>query len=172
MGKHSSLGPIDPQFGGIPAHGVIEEFDRARGEILADPKCVPLWQPILAKYQPTLIGECQKAIEWSKEMAKDWLVSGMFQGQKRAESKAKDIVEELADHIITKSHARHFSAESAKKLGIKVEMLEKKGNEELQDLVLTVHHACIQTFSGTGAFKIIENQNGVAFVQVLAPVIG
>ena len=26
MGKHSSLGPIDPQMGGLPAHGVIEEF--------------------------------------------------------------------------------------------------------------------------------------------------
>ncbi len=29
MGKHSSLGPIDPQFRGIPAHGVVEEFQRA-----------------------------------------------------------------------------------------------------------------------------------------------
>jgi len=27
MGKHSSLGPIDPQFRGKPAHGVIEEFN-------------------------------------------------------------------------------------------------------------------------------------------------
>src|SRR3989339_268104 len=27
MGKHSSLGPIDPQFRGLPAHGVIEEFE-------------------------------------------------------------------------------------------------------------------------------------------------
>ena len=30
MGKQSSLGPIDPQLGGIPAHGVVEEFNRAR----------------------------------------------------------------------------------------------------------------------------------------------
>ena len=28
MGKHSSLGPIDPQFGGIAVHGVVEEFNR------------------------------------------------------------------------------------------------------------------------------------------------
>ena len=26
MGKHSSLGPIDPQYLGLPAHGVVEEF--------------------------------------------------------------------------------------------------------------------------------------------------
>jgi ClpP class serine protease len=29
MAKHSNLGPIDPQFGPYPAHGVIEEFRRA-----------------------------------------------------------------------------------------------------------------------------------------------
>ena len=37
MGKPSNLGPIDPQFNGIPAHGVIEEFKRAKEEIKADP---------------------------------------------------------------------------------------------------------------------------------------
>ena len=36
MGKHSSLGPIDPQLGGVPAHGVIEEFERAIKEIKDD----------------------------------------------------------------------------------------------------------------------------------------
>ncbi|MEI2760727.1 SDH family Clp fold serine proteinase [Methanothrix soehngenii] len=38
MGKQSSLGPIDPQFKGIPAHGVVEEFIRAHTEIRADPE--------------------------------------------------------------------------------------------------------------------------------------
>ena len=37
MGKQSSLGPVDPQFNGIPAHGVIEEFRRAYEEIRVDP---------------------------------------------------------------------------------------------------------------------------------------
>ena len=27
MGRQSSLGPVDPQFNGIPAHGVLEEFN-------------------------------------------------------------------------------------------------------------------------------------------------
>jgi ClpP class serine protease len=36
MGKHSSLGPIDPQLLGLPAHGIIEEFERARREIRRD----------------------------------------------------------------------------------------------------------------------------------------
>ena len=34
----------------------------------------------------------------------------------------------------------------------------------LQDLVLTVHHAYMHTFSTTPAIKIIENHNGKAMV--------
>jgi ClpP class serine protease len=36
MGKHSNLGPIDPQLSGIPAHGVLAEFKRALEEIKLD----------------------------------------------------------------------------------------------------------------------------------------
>nr|WP_268257786.1 hypothetical protein [Thermoanaerobacterium xylanolyticum] len=28
MGKHSSLGPIDPQYSGLPTYGVIEEVEK------------------------------------------------------------------------------------------------------------------------------------------------
>ena len=33
--------------------------------------------------------------------------------------------------------------------------------------MLTVHHACIQTLNATPAVKIIENHNGVAFIQTI-----
>ncbi|MFN0135528.1 MAG: SDH family Clp fold serine proteinase [Phycisphaerae bacterium] len=171
MGKHSSLGPIDPQIGGIPAHGVIEEFERAKREVQSSPGTIPIWQPIIAKYHPTLIGECEKSIKWSKEMVKEWLITGMFAGEADATTKVDRIIEELADHAITLSHARHIAVKKAHDLGIKVMMLEAPQNKDLQDAVLTVHHACIQTLSGTGAFKIIENQNGVGFLQVLAPAV-
>ena len=62
MGKESSLGPVDPQIGGMPAHGVVEEFKRAHAEVKADASKIPIWQPIIAKYNPTFIGECEKAV--------------------------------------------------------------------------------------------------------------
>lgn len=68
MGKHSSLGPIDPQVAGVAAHGIVEEFGRAATEIQNDESKVHVWAPILAKYTPTLVGECEKAIAWSFEM--------------------------------------------------------------------------------------------------------
>ena len=163
MGKHSNLGPIDPQLGGLAAHGIMEEFERAKKEITATPILAHVWQPILAKYSPTLIGECEKAILWSKEMTKEWLISGMFEGEADAQTKADRIIAELSDHILTKSHARHISMKRAIELGIKVKPLED--DQKLQEAVLSVHHACIHTLTSTPAIKIIENQNGVAFIQ-------
>ena len=46
---------------------------------------------------------------------------------------------------------------------LKVAALE--ADNTLQEAALTVHHACIQTLAGTNAIKLIENHNGVAFVQ-------
>lgn len=164
MGKHSSLGPIDPQFRGVPAHGVVEEFQRAYEEIKQDQIKIAVWQPILAKYQPTLIGECEKAMKWSHEMTKEWLVTGMLAGDGEADAKAEAILKEISDHALTKSHARHLSADKCRNIGLKVARLED--SQEFQEGVLSVHHACIHTLSSTGAYKIIENHLGVAFIQI------
>lgn len=162
MGKESSLGPVDPQIGGIPAHGVIEEFTRAHAEVKADASKIPIWQPIIAKYNPTLIGECEKAVKWADEMVKEWLKTGMFKGLKTREQKANKIAKELGDHALTKNHARHLSMARCKEIGLKIYPLEK--DSVLQDLVLSIHHMCIHTLSATGAYKLIENHNGTAFI--------
>lgn len=163
MGKQSNLGPIDPQFNGISTYGVIEEFERAINEISADPKKIPIWQVIVSKYHPTFIGDCEKAIEWSTELVKSWLETNMFEGDPGAENKAMHIVNSLTDHKKTKSHSRHISYEECQRLGLNVSKLED--NNSFQDLVLTVHHAYMQTFASSSAIKIIENHLGIAMIQ-------
>ena len=166
MGKHSSLGPIDPQMdAGIAAHGVLEEFERAYREIKADQIKGALWQPIIAKYPPTLIGECEKAVAWANEMVCEWLANGMLAHKKEAKTMAAEIVKQLADHTLTKSHGRHISAKDCSRIGLNVEMLESKGGDELQDAVLSVHHACMLTLIETDVAKIIENHDGVGILQ-------
>lgn len=167
MGKHSSLGPVDPQVNGIAAHGIVEEFERARSEIAADASAIPLWQPIIAKYPPTFVGECQKAIRWADEVVTKWLEQGMFANAKDPAKAAKTVMSELANHALTLSHERHISASKAKSLGLTIEMLED--DSELQERVLTVHHACTLTLGETPAFKIIENQNGVSYITAVNP---
>lgn len=163
MGKHSNLGPVDPQIFGLPAHAIVEEFERAKEEVAADPKSIPIWQPIIAKYTPTMIGEAEKAIDWAQEIVKDWLMTGMFEGDSKAEKKADKVLEQLGDPAISKSHDRHISYERAKAMGLNVTPLEK--DQELQEAVLTVHHACILTLAQTSITKLIENHNGVSHIS-------
>ncbi len=110
MGKHSDLWAYRPTvFWWDPGPGVVEELQRAYTEIKADQLKAAVWQPIIAKYQPTLIGECEKAIQWANEMVREWLLSGMLAGKENAEQTATTILNELGDHALTKSHARHLS---------------------------------------------------------------
>lgn len=163
MGKQSSIGPIDPQFGGIPAHGVIEEFERAIESVKLDPKSTPIWQTIVSKYHPTFLQECEHAIQMSTEVVTDWLSTGMFEGDSDAGIKVDRIVASLNNHSDTKTHERHFHIEDAIKLGLKVKALEEDQN--LQDLILTVHHAYMHTLANSQAIKVIENHLGNAVIQ-------
>lgn len=163
MGNHSSLGPIDPQYGGIPAHALVEEFKRAISEIKADPAMIPVWQPIIAKYRPTLVGECEKVIKWSNTVVEEWLRRNMLKDDPEVEIKILSIMKELGDHSINLAHNRHLSSEKCNTIGLKIRNLES--DQKLQEAVLSVHHSYIHTIGSTAAFKIIENQNGVALVQ-------
>ena len=93
----------------------------------------------------------------------------MFETDKQADEKIEIIVQELTNHALTLSHARHLSAEKCSDLGMKIEKLED--NPKLQDAVLNVHHTCMLTFSATPAIKIIENHNGTAFIKMISQMI-
>jgi len=157
MGEQSSLGPIDPVIRGIPAQGVIQEFSRAKQEMLDDPRCVRVWQPILSQYTPTLIGECEKAVKVTRSIAQDWLQRNMLKDERQEE--IKNVVHNLSEHEQSCMHNRHFNKKEAKDFGLKIESLEE--DNSFQDLVLTVHHAYMLTIEHTLVYKIVENQNGV-----------
>ncbi len=164
MGKQSNLGPIDPQYQGLPAHGIIEEFETARGEILGNPGNVALWQFILSKYSPTIVGECQKAITWSESVVADWLKYNMFAGDPEKDKKVEKIINELGSHKATFSHSRHIHTDVLKGLGLKIINMEV--DQELQDLILSVHHSTIISLTQTPCVKIIENQLGNSYIQI------
>ena len=46
MGKQSSIGPIDPQFGNRAAFAVLRDYQNAVIEIQKNPSSIPLWQTI------------------------------------------------------------------------------------------------------------------------------
>lgn len=164
MGKQSNLGPIDPQMNGMPAMGVLREFEQAIVEIKADPARIALWQMIIGKYHPSFLQQCQNAIEWSKTVVEEWLKTGMFAGDSKASTKAAHIVKELTNDDVMKNHSRHVHIEQCRKMELRIVDLED--DPRLQDLVLTIHHAYMQTIGeALQITKIVENHNGVALMS-------
>ncbi len=163
MTEHSNLGPIDPHLRGVPAYGVLEEFKRAYKECKKDPDKIPLWVSIIGQYRPTFLGQCEKAIEWSNKFVQDQLEEIMFAGEPDAKKKAKAIAKSLSDPQLNKTHGRHLHMEECEDIGLCVDRIED--DNDLQDLILTVHHCFMHSLMNTDAYKMIENHNGVAFVK-------
>ena len=163
MGKQSNLGPIDPQFNGVPANGVIAEFNQAIREIKEDPDTIPLWQTIIGKYHPSFLGSCQHAIQWSKKIVEEWLKTGMFDNED-ADKKIKEIIKGLSDSETTYNHSRHIHVDTLEDLGLKITRMED--DDDLQDIILTVHHTYMHTFAMSPALKIVENHKGNAMIRM------
>ena len=163
MGHQSNLGPIDPQLRGIPAHGVVQEFKRALKEVKKDASRIVIWQEIIGQYRPTFLGQCENAIKWSNDFVEQQLASGMFESLPDKKKKARAVTKALSNYPKNKSHDRHFDLEDCEKMGLNIKRLES--DSTMQDLVLTVHHCYMNVMMNSAAFKIIENQNGVALVK-------
>lgn len=170
LGKHSFLGPIDPQLilstpvgqRLVPAENILEQFERAKEEC-EDPAKLGAWLPMLNQYGPDLIISCERAKSLSKQLVRGWLQTWMFKGDSNANAKAKAVAEWLSNHSYFKSHGRHIPRGELEKKKLKILRLEQ--DQTLQDLVLSIFHATTHTFNGTPAVKIVENHLGRAFIK-------
>jgi membrane-bound ClpP family serine protease len=163
MGKHSNLGPIDPQMGGLACQAVLNEFEQAKEDIRRNPQSAALWQVIIGKYHPTLLGACKQAIEWSEKMVFEWLKYNMCVGD---EKRVRKIVNTFSNHTEQKTHSRHISKRECEEVGLNISSLEQ--DQKFQDAVLTTHHAFMHTFPNTLCVKIIENHEGVTYIEQAA----
>lgn len=160
MGRQSSLGPIDPQFSGIPAHNIKAEFEEAKEDLKNNPQHVQYWAIKLQQYPAAFMKTAIDAIELSEELVKSWLSDVMLKGQTKRIEKA---VAFLGSHEASKVHARHYNYKECQKNGLEISLLED--NDKLQDAVLSVHHSFIVTFERTRAVKIIANNAQKDFVR-------
>lgn len=173
MGKHSNLGPIDPQVNNIPAYGVLKEFKTACKEVKADRSKIPIWQSIISQYRPTFLSRCENAIAWSNEFVREQLVSVMFEGLPDAKKRARGVVRGLTHYRKNKTHENHLHFDECQKIGLNVKAIEDakdaKGQKDdaFQDLILTVHHCYMQLMMNFPCVKAIENQNGVGLFKNL-----
>ena len=176
LGKHSFLGPTDPQLvlqtflsvRLVPAQAVLDQFDRAQREC-ADPAKLSAWLPMLSQYGPDLLVQSEAALEMSRDLVRTWLSNYMFKNLDDRSERAEGVASWLANHKNFKSHSRHIARSDVEENGLTVHKLED--DEVFQDLSLSVFHATTHTFSNTSAVKIVENHTGRAFIKqhVVAP---
>ena len=162
MGKHSQLGPIDPQFatagGGFsPARAVIEQFETAKREIAANPAVVGAWAPVLSRLGPALLKQCEDAEKLARQLVRVWLREYMLSGDPQNVRKSGAIARWFGDYSKHKSHSLAISREQARNKGVRIMNLE--ADQQLQDVVLSVHHATLLSFLGS-TYKIVENNLG------------
>ena len=128
MGRQSQLGPIDPQFvmGGrsLSARAVVDQFERAKQEILTNVATAHAWAPILGTIGPALLQEAQNALDYGERMVAQWLEAYMFKGLPGAQAKAAATAQHFNDASTHKSHGRRIDRAEARAHGVVIEDLE------------------------------------------------
>lgn len=162
LGKHSCLGPFDPQFGGVPAYNIMQEFREAKSNLDANPQSKTYWEMQLSRYPAAFFYTVVDAIELSENLVTEWLEKYMFASDntKGKKKKIQQIVSQL--NANNKSHSRHFDIEFCKKLGLPV--VELEGQQDLQEAVLSVHHAFVITIDQSSVSKIIQSSTGAVYL--------
>ena len=166
MGAHSQLGPIDPQLT-VPmpegprtssAQAIKDQFALAV-EQCQDPKNINAWMPILRSYAPGLLSACDHAAQRAKEIVTTALRDHMFAGTEDAERRAEQVAEWFGNAEEFLSHGRPVRRDAAREQGLEVTDLE--ADDDLQDAVLSVHHATLITMANWPISKLIENHTGL-----------
>ncbi len=92
-------------------------------------------------------------------MVTAWLAANMLNAE--PEPQAKAIVDKLMDYNGTTEHGQHFLTAKCKEIGLNITDLE--ADQDLQDAVLSLHHAFVASFSRLASIKIIENNLGITW---------
>lgn len=168
MGKHSFLGPTDPQLPVFTPNGwryvaalnVIEQARRVRYSP-NDPVENSAWQQMLTQFGAEIVRRSEHAIALAEESTRYWLSNYLLKNNVEA---AVDIARWLSNNEYWRDHGRHIARVTLDNRGLPIVKLED--NDLLQDIVLSLFHSTTHTFTGTEVIKIVENHFGRAYMKL------
>lgn len=167
MGKHSAIGPIDPQitypfantYITVPAQSLLAEFEKAKKEIIDDPRIAVLWVKKLENLPHGILDICENTTDLAIKQVSNWLKTYMFKNDPNKDKISRGIAEWLGNAKNHKTHGVPIFYQDARQKQLKITLLED--NPDLQEKVLSVFHSSIVTIEVTNCIKFVENQNGV-----------
>jgi hypothetical protein len=167
----AELGPIDPQMqtanGFSPAEAIKEQFLKAGQEISADPKRLSVWLPILQQMGPSMLIQCDNAIELSKTLVRQWLTRFMFKGDPEAAQKADAIASFLGQHSNFKSHGRCIRLKQLQEQNFGLKVSSARASVEFHRKIWDVYCAIDVIFGATGIFKLFYNSKDDAIIRAV-----
>ena len=125
-----------------------------------EPRCV---DADLQFYSPGLLASCEHAAKRAREIVTGALEKYMLSDTDDPAQGARDAADWFGNAAEFLSHGRPVRRDEAREHGIVVNDLED--DDDLQDLVLSVHHTAMLTLSHTGTVKLVESHRGRAWVQ-------
>ena len=157
MSLEGTLGPIDPQIGGVPARAILRGFDSLEARLKSEgPKALPAYVPMLSKYDLHILEICKSAQDLSRELAVSWLSEYMWKCDP-ADKKIVDAVDFFSDYDVHKSHGRSIDRKKAADT-LNVQNTEAVGIDEL---VRSLYHQYTIWFDGTSFIKNFECVRGI-----------
>jgi hypothetical protein len=141
----------------VSACAILDQFETARKEILADVKAAHLWAPVLQHLGPALLQEAQNALDYAERMVAGWLEKRMFKETPDKANRAKAVASYFRASM-HKSHGRRIGRDEARAAGVD-RIGDLEANQELQDAVLTAYHLMTIMMEKSPATKILLGQD-------------
>ncbi len=174
MGCHSQLGPIDSQISldnrQVSAQSIVDQFEKAKEEILEDKELITIWYPILQTIGPAMLQEAQNALDYGSKIVINWLTRRMFSEFQNKEIKAEKVAEFFRNASIHKSHGHPINRDEIR-ANTDLNIYDLEEDQELQEYVLTAYHLITIAFQKTTASKIIETNHNRRWIKHWNPVI-
>jgi hypothetical protein len=165
----SSLGPIDAQIqwqGKVfSAHALLEGMEKIKDEVTKTNTLNRAYVPILQNISPGELQHAQNALDFARELVRDWLANYKFKEWKthtsngapvtelERKTRAKEIADALCDHGKWKSHGRSIKLSDL--LAMKLRVTDYSKQPDLHDAVRRYHTLLQMTFD-TNIYKIFE----------------
>lgn len=165
----SALGPIDAQIqwqGKVfSAHALLEGMEKIKEEVVKTGALNRAFIPILQNISPGELQHAQNALDFARELVRDWLARYKFQDWTTHSSNGKpvtadertkratEIAEALCNHGKWKTHGRSIKLDDLRAMGLRV--TDYSEHADLCDAIRRYYTLLQMTFD-TNIYKLFE----------------
>lgn len=161
MEPTGTLGPIDPQIGGIPARAILRAFEQVEQRVKDEgPESLAAYLPLIGKLDLYIIEICKSYEALSKELARTWLSRHMLKCEEGS-AEVDHLVSFLSTYDVHKSHSRSIARTQAQKEGLRIKNSEEI--EGLSPLIRSLYNQYCFFFDQTKFTKLYENAYGISW---------